>query len=154
MHERWRFNDAAEDDREWAAAVMASTDPWLRLGRTIDSCRALLHKARLDVVVASRDGDRLGFAIVDAEGFAGGPYLKAIAVDAMERAAGVGSAILDHVESRWGAQAGNMFLCVSSFNEGAKALYERRGYVPIGTLEKYLVDDADEIMMRKRFDKS
>lgn len=154
MSEQWRFNDATEDDREWAAAAMASTDPWLRLGRKVDSCRALLHNPRLDVVIASTNGDRLGFAIVDAQGFAGAPYLKAIAVDAMERSAGVGTAILDHVESRWGAPAGNMFLCVSSFNDGAKSLYERRGYVVVGVLDRYLVDDADEIIMRKRFDKA
>jgi ribosomal-protein-alanine N-acetyltransferase len=151
MRETIRFRDATEDDREWAAAVMASTDPWLRLGRSIDACRLVLHNPRVEVVVAWLEGERLGFAIVDAQGLAGAPYLKAIAVDAMERSAGVGSAILDHVESRWGTQAGNLFLCVSSFNTRARDLYERRGYAVVGTLETYLVHDADEILMRKRF---
>ena len=150
MDRALRFHDATEDDREWAAAVMASTDPWLRLGRSIDTCRAVLHNPRADVVIAWMEGDRLGFAVVDGQGLAGGPYLKAIAVDAMERSAGVGSAILDHVELRWGAPAGNMFLCVSSFNDGARALYERRGYQQVGVLEAYLTPDADEVIMRKR----
>jgi ribosomal-protein-alanine N-acetyltransferase len=151
MDDTLRFRDATEDDREWAAAVMASTDPWLRLGRTIDGCRAVLHNPRVEVVVATSEGNRLGFAVVDPQGLAGAPYLKAIAVDAMERSGGAGSAILDHVESRWGGPAGNLFLCVSSFNDRARALYERRGFTAIGTLEQYLTDDADEVIMRKRF---
>ncbi|HEY0787399.1 MAG TPA: N-acetyltransferase, partial [Thermoanaerobaculia bacterium] len=43
----------------------------------------------------------------------------------------------------------NAFLCVSSFNEGAKRLYERSGYEVVGVLRDYLVRSYDEILMRK-----
>jgi ribosomal protein S18 acetylase RimI-like enzyme len=40
-------------------------------------------------------------------------------------------------------------LCVSSFNTGAKRLYERLGYEFVGTLTNYLVEGHDELLYRK-----
>ncbi len=130
---------------------MASSEPWTTLGRTLASCQKVVESDRGTVLVAAVAATRLGFAIVDPVGLAGGAYLKIIAVDALARSGGVGSALLDHVEERFGRPAGNLFLCVSSFNERAKALYERRGFVEIGVIEDYLVNGASERIMRKRF---
>jgi ribosomal protein S18 acetylase RimI-like enzyme len=46
-----------------------------------------------------------------------------------------------------------MFLCVSSFNDGARRLYERLGYIRVGQLPDYIVDGASEILMHKRLDR-
>ena len=145
------FRESNEDDRAWAAALMASSEPWTTLGRTLEACQRTVEGERGAVVVATIASTRVGFAIVDSAGFAGGPYLKIIAVDALARSAGVGTALLNHVEERFGHASGNLFLCVSSFNERAKAWYERHGYVQIGAIDDYLVEGAAELMLRKRF---
>jgi ribosomal protein S18 acetylase RimI-like enzyme len=154
MHDPIEFRVATDDDRSWAAAIMASSEPWTTLGRGFEACRRVVDSDRSDVTVAFTGATRLGFAIVDPHGLAGGPYVRAIAVDAMSRSAGIGSAILDLVEERYGRPAGNLFLCVSSFNERAKALYERRGFVQIGEIEDYLIEGASERIMRKRFERA
>jgi ribosomal protein S18 acetylase RimI-like enzyme len=145
---------ATEDDRAWGAALMAASEPWQTLRRDEASCRAVLDDVRNRCVVAWVDGRAAGLAVVDPRGFAGAPYLKAIVVDPPSRSAGVGSALLDRVEREYGVPARNLFLCVSSFNERASALYQRRGYVRIGAIEDYIVDGAAEIILRKRFSAS
>jgi ribosomal protein S18 acetylase RimI-like enzyme len=42
-----------------------------------------------------------------------------------------------------------VFLCVSSFNDAARRLYERLGYAAVGRLPNFLVDGHDEILMMK-----
>jgi RimJ/RimL family protein N-acetyltransferase len=39
-------------------------------------------------------------------------------------------------------QAKNLFLCVSSFNHRARALYERLGYAALAELEDYVIPGA------------
>jgi ribosomal protein S18 acetylase RimI-like enzyme len=43
----------------------------------------------------------------------------------------------------------NVFMCVSSFNHGARRLYQRLGYQVIGELPDYLVRGHSEILLRK-----
>jgi ribosomal protein S18 acetylase RimI-like enzyme len=40
-------------------------------------------------------------------------------------------------------------MCVSSFNEGARRLYERLGYTVVGELTDYIVQGQSEILLRK-----
>jgi RimJ/RimL family protein N-acetyltransferase len=42
-----------------------------------------------------------------------------------------------------------VFLCVSSFNERARALYEQLGYETVGELRDYVVRGQSEWLMRK-----
>ena len=42
-----------------------------------------------------------------------------------------------------------MFLCVSSFNTRARALYERLGYQVVGELRDYVVRGHSEWLLRK-----
>ena len=81
---------------------------------------------------------------------AGSPYLKSIAVAKEMRSRGVGSALLDFAEARFQGEARWFFLCVSSFNDRARALSQRRGYAVVGELPDQVVDGASEIVMRKR----
>ena len=76
-------------------------------------------------------------------------YLQAIAVAEDARGEGIGTALLDFTEARIAQVSPNVFLCVSSFNTNARRLYERRGYVAIGTLTDYVVAGYDEVLMRK-----
>jgi len=43
----------------------------------------------------------------------------------------------------------NVFICVSSFNPGARRLYERLGFEEVGVLRAFAVADHDEVLLRK-----
>jgi ribosomal protein S18 acetylase RimI-like enzyme len=146
---------ASDADRRWGAEVMGASEPWRSLGRTAAQCRDVLFDARYQVLVAADvegGGPPVGIAIVDPKGLAGAPYLKSIVVDPDARSRGVGTALLAHVERELGIPGRNMFLCVSSFNVRARALYERLGYTMVGELTDFLVPGASELILRKRLD--
>jgi predicted GNAT family acetyltransferase len=86
--------------------------------------------------------------ILDMHGaFAG--YVQTICVRAEERGRGLGTRLLEWVEARICRESPNVFLCVSSFNESARRLYERLGYAAVGTLDDYIVRGHAEVLMRK-----
>ena len=128
---------------------MAGSDPWVTLGRGLDACRAVCTRPGYELYVARKDGEPRGFALVHPRGVAGSPYLASIAVAAEARGGGVGRRLLAFAEDRFRPGARHFFLCVSSFNEGARRLYERQGYVAVGVLEDYVIDGASEILMHK-----
>ena len=141
---------ATGDDERWAAGVMASSDPWLTLGRGFDACLAACTSV-LDVLeIAERGGERCGLVLVRPAGVAGAPYIVSIAVAPGFRSCGVGAALLEHVEGTYRGRSQHLFLCVSSFNPRARRFYERHGFEVVGTLKAFLIDGADEILMHKR----
>ena len=141
--------EATRDERVWCARLMAACEPWITLRRGLD----LLLPAALDpdyvVLVARGGGEPLGFVRVHPRGVAGSPYVASIAVAEAARGRGIGKALLDATEARY-PEARYVFLCVSSFNERARALYERRGYRLVGELPDYVVDGHAELLMGKR----
>jgi ribosomal protein S18 acetylase RimI-like enzyme len=143
------IGDATAEERLWAARLMASSEPWITLGRGEDACRAACADPDYVTLVARADGVPLGFARFHPRGVAGSPYLASIAVDPAARSRGVGAALLAAGEARFSA-ARWMFLCVSDFNPRARALYERRGYRRVGDLPDYVVEGRAEILMTKR----
>ena len=133
----------------WCAQAMASTEPWITLGRDGAACEAALRRPGSELFIARRGNERLGFILLTANGLAGSPYVAAIAVDQGTRGHGVGTQLLAFAERRY-PEARNIFLCVSDFNPRARMLYERRGYEPAGVLEDYVVEGHAELLMRKR----
>jgi ribosomal-protein-alanine N-acetyltransferase len=140
---------ASEDEREWSARLMTGSDPWITLGRGIEACRETVSRPGYDLLVARAGGEPTAFALVHPRGLAGSPYLASIAVAPAARGRGIGSRLLAFVEERHRPTARHFFLCVSSFNTGARRLYERAGYEKVGVLEDYVVDGASEILMHK-----
>ncbi len=149
MEEDLSIGEATDDEREWAARTMAGSDPWVRLGRGLETCRAVCTRPGYEMWVARGGGEPLGFALVHPRGVAGSPYLASIAVAEAARGRGVGARLLSHVEGRFRPEARHFFLCVSSFNAGARRLYERAGYEAVGLLKDYVIDGADEVLMHK-----
>lgn len=140
---------AGQGDAEWCAGVMAATDPWVRLGRKYEACLARLRHPGGELYLAWQGGERLGFILLTPQGVAGSPYVASVACSPQARGRGVGTALLEFAEALYPG-ARYIFLCVSSFNDDARRLYERRGYVLVGTMKDYVVDGLDEHLMAKR----
>jgi ribosomal-protein-alanine N-acetyltransferase len=139
---------ASPAEAERCAAMMCSTEPWITLKRSYDDSLKILTDPTREVYVA-HDGDAIrGFLILNMRGaFVG--YIQTVCVAADARGGGVGSQLVAFGEERIFKESPNVFLCVSSFNPRARALYERLGYETIGELRDYLVRGASEILMRK-----
>lgn len=144
------IDTADRDDREWAADLMAGSDPWITLGRDLDACRRVCLNLEYLVFVARRSGERLGFALCHRRGVVGSPYLATLAVTPEHRDEGVGTRLLRYVEEFFRTDARHLFICVSSFNPDARRLYERVGFTPVGPIEDYFIDGASELLMHKR----
>ena len=139
---------ANDEEARTCAAMMCSTEPWITLNRTFDESLAILKDPSQEIYVAA-DGDQLlGFIIVMMRGAFTG-YIRTVCVDANARGRGIGTLLVEFAEKRIFRDTPNVFLCVSSFNPRARALYERLGYEFIGELKNYIIDGASEFIMRK-----
>jgi len=139
-----------EMEREWAAELMAGSDPWIILGRGLDACRLRCNDPELHLFVARRGGESCGFILIHPHGVAGSPYVASVAVAENHRNQGIGTRLLDFAEELFKGRSRYIFLCVSSFNVRARTLYERLGYSVVGELKDYVIDGASEILMQKR----
>lgn len=137
-----------QDDHDWCARLMASSEPWITLKRDIAMCRRVLGDGRKERYVVSEARERLGLLILDMNGpFPG--YIQSIGVAPDARGRGVGSRIIEWAEERIFRESPNVFMCVSSFNHDAHRLYSRLGYATVGVLRNFVVDGLDEVLLRK-----
>jgi ribosomal protein S18 acetylase RimI-like enzyme len=145
--------EASTAERDWAAGVMAGSDPWKTLGRGLEHCLLTCHRSDCLMLVGHCDGAPSAFAILHPRGLAGSPYLAAFGVAAEWRGRGVGGRLLEACERHFASSSRHFFLCVSSFNSAARAFYERHGYECVGELRDYVIDGASEFVMHKRLDR-
>jgi [ribosomal protein S18]-alanine N-acetyltransferase len=127
---------------------MATSEPWLTLGRTYESSLRILQDPTREVYVAREDGGLAGFLILCMTGALVG-YIQTVLVHPDRRGQGIGSRLLAFAEQRILQESPNVFMCVSSFNHAARRLYERLGYKVVGELTDYIVDGYSEILLRK-----
>jgi len=127
---------------------MAASDPWKTIGRDYAACLETLSDTTRERVAAWSGDQIAGFIILNMRGPLTG-YIQTICVSAAFRGSGVGSELVSWAERRIFAVAPNVFLFVSSFNDGARRLYERLGYRVVGEVPDYLIPGASEILMRK-----
>ena len=132
------------------ARLMCSSEPWITLGRSFETSLAIVRDPTREVYLA-RDGSGIaGFLILCMTGaFVG--YIQTICIDSHCRGRGLGSQLLEFAEQRIRRVSPNIFMCVSSFNVGARRLYQRHGYEVIGELRDYIVEGHSEILLRKTF---
>jgi [ribosomal protein S18]-alanine N-acetyltransferase len=98
----------------------------------------------------ARDGGAVrGFIVIHMRGVFNNGYIRSVCVAADARGSGVGSRLVAFAEERVFRECKNIFLCVSSFNPRARALYERLGYETVGEMKDYIIAGASEIVMRK-----
>ena len=130
------------------AGLMAASDPWLTLGRSAESCLAVLKDDSKERYAAFQGDAFAGFLILNLRGaFVG--YLQTVFVAPQVRGGGVGTALVQFAEERIFSAHPNVFLCVSAFNAGARRLYARLGYAPVGELTDFLAAGQSELLLRK-----
>jgi [ribosomal protein S18]-alanine N-acetyltransferase len=140
---------AGDDEIRVCAEIMTTSDPWVTLGRTMEhAVRILSDREIQETYVAVNDGVVVGFVILIMKGaFVG--YIRTVAVHSDWRSRGLGRRLIWFAEERIFRDSPNVFLCVSSFNERARVLYERLGYETVGELRDYIVRGHSEWLMRK-----
>ena len=139
---------AGDSEARAAATIMATSEPWITLGRTFDRCLATLHDEALERYVAVEDGEVIGFVLLTMRSAFTG-YIKSIAVRDDWRRRGLGARLMAFAEERILRESPNVFICVSSFNDRAQAFYQRLGYEVVGPLRDFIVRGSDEILLRK-----
>jgi len=138
----------ADADARTCAQLMASSEPWLTLGRTYEASLALVQDPTREVYVLRVDDTIAGFVIVCVVGaFVG--YIQTVCIHPDHRGLGLGSRLIGFAEQRILRDFPNVFMCVSSFNRDARRLYDRMGYAVVGELTDYIVQGYSEILLRK-----
>jgi len=147
------------DEAETCARMMADSEPFITLQRGYEASLRLVSDPSREVYLALVESEIVGFVVLVMHGaFIG--YVQSICVAPEWRNRGIGSApewrnrgigsrLMSFAEKRIFAETPNAFLCVSSFNEGARRFYERLGYEVVGELKNYLISGHSEILMRK-----
>lgn len=130
------------------AHLMATSEPWLTLGRGYEACLRIVQDETREVHLAREGNEIVGFVILCMTGaFVG--YIQTICIHPDRRGQGLGSRLVDFAEQRILRESPNVFMCVSSFNQDARRLYERLGYRVVGELTDYIVRGHSEILLRK-----
>ena len=126
-----RFNTVNERDE--AAWLMMSTDPWKTFGRTYENCLDAVTNPQKEAYGAFVDGGFLGLLVVDLTGPLKG-YIQAVCVKESARGQGIGRRLINFAEERIFSVSPNSFLCYSDFNESVRDVYEHLGYEQVGVL--------------------
>jgi ribosomal-protein-alanine N-acetyltransferase len=130
------------------ALQMSKSEPWITLKRRYNDVVNLINDETSELHLARSGNEMIGFAIIKLRGaFVG--YVQSIVIKPQHRNRGVGIAFMKYLEERIFAEQPNVFICVSSFNQEAKKLYEKLGYRVIGEIEDYIVRGHSEILLRK-----
>jgi ribosomal protein S18 acetylase RimI-like enzyme len=139
---------ASDEEATQCARMMAGTDPWITLGRGYEASLERIKDPSREVYVAVDESGVAGCLILCMVGaFVG--YIQTVIVAPDRQGKGIGSQLVEFAESRIFRESPNAFLCVSSFNSGARRLYERLGYRYVGELSDYIVDGHSELLYRK-----
>jgi GNAT superfamily N-acetyltransferase len=130
------------------ALMMSKTDPWITLGMDYGKCLEAFDGICKEIHIVKVGPDIAGFVILQVCGTFSG-YIQTICIGEGYRGRGIGTALLDFCEKRVLKFSPNLFICVSSFNTGARRLYENFGFKVVGELDNFVRQGFTEILMRK-----
>jgi ribosomal-protein-alanine N-acetyltransferase len=148
--ENLEITSATDDERDWAAELLARSEPWITLQVTLDQCRQACRDPEYLLYVARCQRVLSGAMVLHRRGVASSPYIKSIAVAQEFRNCGIGASLMEFAENLFRPGAKHIFLCVSSFHPRARAFYERLGYRAVAEFKDYIIEGASEILMHKR----
>ena len=141
------------DNASKLGEVLAAIPPWSVIGFPAERLtRGLMREEpsvkRFEVLAADRG---LAGLIVIQHPFLHGPYLQLLAVLPGFQGRTIGVRLLRWMEAEARkAETRQLWLCVSTFNERARAFYERFGFEAVAVLDKLATGASDEVFMRKR----
>jgi ribosomal protein S18 acetylase RimI-like enzyme len=101
-----------------------------------------------ELYVARLDEQIVGCLLLEMHGQLKG-FIRAICVDPAFQGRSIGTRMIGLIEKRVFKTSPNLFIMVSSFNLGAKKLYERLGFLEVGLFKDYVVKGSDEFLLRK-----
>jgi len=136
------------DDFSVCAKMMMENDPWVRLGMDYAYCLKAFDGAFKEVFVAKKEKEIIGFVVLQTQGTFKG-YIQTICINAANRGGGYGTKLLQFCEDRILRYSPNIFICVSSFNEGAIQLYYKFGFELVGELRDFVKKGSMELLLRK-----
>jgi ribosomal protein S18 acetylase RimI-like enzyme len=147
-----RLESMTADGASRLGPACAAIDPWHRYGIPAERLTAAFatHSDgafRYQV----RVGDDVAGVMIIAHPWLLGPYLQFIAVLPAWQGLGVGRELLSWFEgqARSSGQR-NIWLCVTGFNERARAVYRAHGFDEAATLSDLVQTGVPEVLMRKR----
>jgi [ribosomal protein S18]-alanine N-acetyltransferase len=138
------------DPKDFAkcAMFMSATDPWITLGMDFDQCLSAFEGNCKEIYIILVQNEIAGFVIIQTGGtFAG--YIQTICIHEKFRGKGFGTKLLQFCEERILKISPNVFICVSSFNKGARKLYSEFGFKLIGELDNFVKEGFTELLLRK-----
>jgi [ribosomal protein S18]-alanine N-acetyltransferase len=141
---------ASNQEKDLAAHLLASSEPWITLRISEDQCKKNCYDPEYLLYIAYEYERPAGIILLDPKGVAGSPYIKSIAAFPEFRGQGIGTKLLSFAEDLFRSNSKHLFICVSSFNDRARNLYEKSGFQPVGELKDYIIKGASEILMHKR----
>jgi hypothetical protein len=71
---------ATDQEKDMAACLLETSDPWITLGITADQCKKNCHDPEFILYMAYSNNKPAGIILLDPRGIAGSPYIKSIAV--------------------------------------------------------------------------
>jgi len=129
--------------------LVLNSEPWKSLNFTEADVKAIARTSESANLLVAFDDERIIGFTLSIPNFLRGEYLQLLSVDADFRSRGVGQALMKALEAKVFAKSPNLFLCVSDFNEKARAFYQKLGYEVVGSLDDFLVEGKAELLMRK-----
>lgn len=133
------------------AAAIVAMPPWSAMDYPSDAMARFLAMAgdggsRYLIEV---DGAEAG-AVAVRHPWLKGPYLELLAVLPPFQRRGIGAGVMSWFEQAGrGLGARNLWVCASSFNDGALRFYQRHGFRPAARLPGLVAESYDEILLRK-----
>jgi len=132
------------------ASMMVTTAPWITLELDYHQCLSAFDGLCKEVYVLKIENEIAGFVILQVCGSFKG-YIQTICISEKYRGKGLGKKLLYFCEERIIKISQNIFICVSSFNNGAIKLYNEMGFKLVGRLDNFVKDGFTELLLRKTF---
>ena len=137
-----------QEDASACARLMTGSEPWITLRVPFERALSLLTDPAREVYVVHDSRGVAGFIVLDMRGLTSG-YIQTLCVRPDCRGQGLGSMLIRWAENLIFRSSPNAFICVSSFNGGARRLYERLGFEVVCVLRGFVVAEHDELLLRK-----
>src|SRR5260221_11317929 len=92
------IQNATTDERNWAAHLIAVSEPWVTLKTSLEQCLAVCSDPGYMIYIAHGAGQPCGAIILHPSCLASSPYIKTVTVAEDHAAQGVGAAMVGFAE--------------------------------------------------------